>query len=150
MTGESVQKNGRQTEDARRRQRKNGEPQKSGLCQKGRKNLRRTGADYEKAAGGYLESLGYEILEYNYRCRLGEIDIVAKDGEYIVFFEVKYRADQRKGTPLEAVDIRKQNIIFRCAMYYLTQHRLSDVPCRFDVIGIEDTKVTHIKNAFMG
>lgn len=127
-----------------------GKTERAGESMTGKKNLRRTGTDYEKAAGGYLESIGYEILEYNYRCRLGEIDIVAKDGEYIVFCEVKYRADQRKGTPLEAVDTRKQNIIFRCAMYYLTTRRLSDVPCRFDVIGIEDTKVTHIKNAFTG
>lgn len=121
-----------------------------------KKNKRQTGAYYEQAAGRYLEQLGYEILEYNYRCRSGEIDIIAKDGAYVVFCEVKYRADSRKGDPLEAVDTRKQNVIFRCAMYYLAEHHLNDVPCRFDVIGIqgqdgsEDAKVTYIKNAFTG
>lgn len=117
-----------------------------------KKNKRQTGAYYEQEAGRYLEQMGYEILEYNYRCRFGEIDIVAKDGEYVVFCEVKYRADGRKGNPLEAVDVRKQKVIFRCAMYYLTEHHLEDVPCRFDVIGIQgkDGKVTYIKNAFTG
>ena len=121
-----------------------------------KKNKRQTGAYYEQAAGRYLEQLGYEILEYNYRCRSGEIDIIAKDGAYVVFCEVKYRADSRKGDPLEAVDTRKQNVIFRCAMYYLAEHHLNDVPCRFDVIGIQGkdgmkgAEVTYIKNAFTG
>ena len=102
--------------------------------QSGRRNRRQTGTDYERAAGGYLESIGYEILEYNYRCKTGEIDIVAKDGEYIVFCEVKYRSDRRKGGALAAVDARKQQIIFRCAMFYLTERHLGDVPCRWDKI----------------
>ena len=121
-----------------------------------KRNNRQTGAYYEQTAGRYLERLGCEILEYNYRCRAGEIDIVAKDGEYVVFCEVKYRSDGRKGNPLEAVDARKQNTIFHCAMYYLKEHRLEDASCRFDVIGIqgrdgmEDAEVTYIKNAFTG
>ena len=90
------------------------------------KNRRKTGADYEKAAGFYLEQMGYEILQFNYRCRLGEIDLIAKDGAYYVFCEVKYRADERKGSPLEAVDARKQQKIFRTAMYYLTEQQLED------------------------
>ena len=97
-----------------------------------------------------LEQMGYEILQFNYRCRLGEIDLIAKDGAYYVFCEVKYRADERKGSPLEAVDARKQQKIFRTAMYYLTEQQLEDVPCRFDVVGIEGTKITLIKNAFGG
>ena len=51
------------------------------------------GTAYEKLAGAYLEQQGYEILEYNYRCRMGEIDIVARQGGYLVFVEVKYRAE---------------------------------------------------------
>ena len=115
-----------------------------------RKSTRQTGTDYERAAGYYLEQLGYEILEYNYRCRAGEIDLIAKDGEYLVFCEVKYRSDGRKGSPLEAVDARKQRTIFRCAAHYLTGRGNTDVPCRFDVIGIDGTAVTHVKNAFTG
>ena len=114
------------------------------------KSSRQTGTDYERAAGYYLEQLGYEILEYNYRCRAGEIDLVAKDGEYLVFCEVKYRSDRRKGGPLEAVGPAKQKTIFRCAMFYLTERHIENVPCRFDVIGIEGTEVTYIKNAFAG
>ena len=114
------------------------------------KNKRQTGAKYEQAAGFYLEQLGYEIIEYNYRCRFGEIDIIAKDGSYLVFCEVKYRSDRRKGGALAAVDARKQQIIFRRAMFYLTERHLGDVPCRFDVIGVEKSKITHITNAFTG
>ncbi len=114
------------------------------------KNRRRTGADYEQAVGYYLQQMGYEVLEYNYRCRIGEIDIIARDGEYLVFCEVKYRRDDRKGAPLEAVDVRKQRTIFRCAQCYLAEHRLGDVPCRFDAAGVQGGKITYVKDAFMG
>lgn len=105
-----------------------------------RKNNRYTGTIYEQKAGAYLEGLGYRILEYNYRCRQGEIDIIAMDGEYLVFCEVKYRSDRSKGMPEEAVDIRKQRVISKCALYYMTVHGLFHVPCRFDVIGILGTR----------
>ena len=114
------------------------------------KNKRQTGTKYEQAAGFFLEQMGYEILEYNYRCRFGEIDIIAKDGVCLVFCEVKYRSGRGKGSPLEAVDYRKQQTIFRCASHYLAGQGLGNIPCRFDVIGIEGTAVTHIKNAFTG
>ena len=114
------------------------------------KNRRRKGADYEKAVGYYLEQCGYEILQYNYRCRAGEIDIVAKDGPYLVFCEVKYRSGAGKGSPLEAVDGRKQSRLYRSAVYYLAEHGLDGVPCRFDVAGIEGTDITYIKDAFAG
>lgn len=110
-----------------------------------RKNNRQTGARYERIAGAYLESQGYRILQYNFRCRQGEIDIIAKDGEVLVFCEVKFRSDLSSGLPEEAVDYRKQRVISRCALYYLTAHGISEVQCRFDVIGIlgggEDTEV---------
>ena len=121
-----------------------------------KKNKRQPGADYAQAAGKYLEQLGYEILEYNYRCRAGEIDIIAKDNGCVVFCEVKYRSDDQKGHPLEAVDERKQKVIFRCAVHYLSERCLGDIPCRFDVIGIrgkdgmKQAEVTYIKNAFTG
>lgn len=115
-----------------------------------KKNNRHTGTVYEQAAGHYLENLGFEILEYNYRCRAGEIDIVAKDGLYLVFCEVKYRSDGRKGSALEAVDHRKQKTLFRCALYYMAEHHTGDIPCRFDVIGIEGSRIKLIKNAFTG
>ena len=61
-----------------------------------KENQREKGAYWEQKAGAYLESIGYEILEYNFRCRMGEIDIIAQDGEYLVFCEVKYRAGQER------------------------------------------------------
>ena len=111
-------------------------------------NTRKTGARYEKHAGAYLEAHGYEILQYNYRCKKGEIDIVAKDGEYLVFCEVKYRAGVSGGSPAEAVDLRKQKKISGSAMYYLMENYLTDVPCRFDVVAIQGREITLIKNAF--
>lgn len=113
-------------------------------------NQRKVGNVYEQAVGYYLEQQGYEILEYNYRCRMGEIDIVAQDGEYLVFCEVKYRRSHGAGSPLEAVDQWKQKTIWKVAQHYLMMHRLTEVPCRFDVIGIEDGKIIVIKNAFEG
>lgn len=113
-----------------------------------RRNQRAAGAAYEKAAGFFLEQQGYEILKYNYRCRAGEIDIIAKDGECLVFCEVKYRSGKTKGSPLEAVTWKKQKTLVRCALCYLTEQQTGDLPCRFDVIGIEQTKIMHVKNAF--
>lgn len=111
-------------------------------------NRRAVGAEYERQAGVYLKRLGYELLEYNYRCKKGEIDIVARDGEYLVFCEVKYRSSLKKGYPLEAVNMKKQRILSQCAMYYLMQKGLADVSCRFDVISIAGREITLIKNAF--
>ena len=67
----------------------------------------------ERKAGAYLEGLGYEILEYNFRGRGGEIDIVARENRYLIFVEVKYRRNEKTGSPLEAVDDRKQRRICR-------------------------------------
>lgn len=111
-------------------------------------NKRGLGTENEKRAGRYLERHGYQIIEYNYRCKLGEIDIVAKDGEYLVFCEVKYRSGTRSGHPLEAVDAKKQQIISNCALHYITVKNVKDMPCRFDVIGVTDHEIYVVKNAF--
>ena len=84
-----------------------------------RKNNRETGSHYERLAGAYLEQEGYEILEYNYRCKTGEIDIIAKEGQTLVFVEVKYRKDDKKGYPAQAVDQRKQQKIRKRIIYPL-------------------------------
>ena len=113
-------------------------------------NKRELGSKYEQAVGYYLEQQGYEVLEYNYRCRFGEIDLIARDGEYLVFCEVKFRKSLRAGSSLEAVDERKQKTIYLVAQHYLMMHHLDDIPCRFDVIGVEHNKVIVMKNAFEG
>lgn len=115
-----------------------------------RQNNRRIGTAYEQAAGYYLEQQGYEILEYNYRCRRGEIDFIAKEGDCLVFCEVKYRRNGGKGSPLDAVDRKKQRTIYQCAEYYMLENHLKEIPCRFDVIGVEGKQITLIKNAFEG
>lgn len=112
-------------------------------------NKRDVGAVYERTALFYLEQKGYRIVETNFRCRAGEIDMIARDGEYLVFVEVKYRSTGRKGSSLEAVTPRKQAVIRKVAQYYLMVRRLGDsLPCRFDVVGIDEEEVTILKDAF--
>ena len=112
-------------------------------------NKRQIRTAYEQLAAAYLMEQGYEIVTLNYRIRTGEIDIVAKDGEYLCFVEVKYRSDDRAGSGLCAVNIRKQTTIIRVAQYYMMQHGLDEwTPCRFDVVSIDGEEITLIQNAF--
>ena len=109
---------------------------------------RKVGARYERAAAVFLESMGYEILERNFRCRMGEIDLIARQGGYLVFVEVKYRRDRRAGSPEEAVDRRKQRSIGLAARVYLQEKGLEEVPCRFDVAAVDGGEIRIIKDAF--
>lgn len=112
-------------------------------------NKRQVGSDYEQRAAKYLKEKGMSILEMNYRNRGGEIDIIAKDGEYICFIEVKYRTTSQYGSPLEAVNFRKQQQIRKVALYYLMRQGFSEwTPCRFDVIAFEGEELMHLENAF--
>ncbi len=110
-----------------------------------------TGSAYERRAAEYLISRGLTILEYNYRCKIGEIDLIAQDKNYIVFVEVKYRQTKEQGWAVEAVDRRKQQRIMRVAQWYLvsTVHSV-DVPCRFDVVAVDGTEIRWYKDAFQG
>lgn len=120
----------------------------SGEKRKVRKNHREIGEKWEKRAGEVLAQQGYQILEYNYRCRTGEIDLIAREGNYLVFCEVKFRDNTETEHPLEAVDCRKQRVISKAAAYYLYTHHMGEIPCRFDVIGILGEKIIVMKNAF--
>ncbi|MBR2766339.1 MAG: YraN family protein [Blautia sp.] len=112
-------------------------------------NKRLLGAEKENLAAAWLEDQGLRILARNYRCRLGEIDLIAKDQETVVFLEIKYRKNPDKGEAVWAVDMRKQRVISKVAKYYLTAvFRSVDIPCRFDVIGIDGEQITWIRNAF--
>lgn len=112
-------------------------------------NHRAVGTEYETLACEYLTQQGYQILERNFRCRQGEIDIVAKDSKYLVFIEVKYRRSGQEGDPAEAVDARKQARILRTARYYMTRYHISeDTPCRFDVVAVLGTEIRLIQDAF--
>ena len=112
-------------------------------------NKRALGARYERMAGRFLEEQGLRILAYNFRCRWGEIDLVAWEGKTLVFVEVKYRTTERSGSPFEAVDVKKQQVICRCADFYRVRYRVpANRPCRFDVVGISGGQITLIRNAF--
>ena len=83
-----------------------------------------------------LEKRGYEILARRYRVAAGEIDVVARDGETLVFVEVKARTSHEFGSAAEAVTSGKQRKLVRLATGYLAEHKLHDCPCRFDVVAI--------------
>lgn len=113
------------------------------------------GAWGEDKAVRYLQSQGYEILERNFHSRYGEIDIIARDGAFLVFAEVRLRASIRHGRPEETVDHRKQEKLRLTAECYLQTHETQLQP-RFDVVALYakngmDTRplpVRHIQNAF--
>ena len=112
-------------------------------------NRRETGSLYEAAAAAYLEEQGYRILARNFRSRRAEIDIVAQEGRYLVFVEVKHRAGTRHGTGPDAVTRCKQQRICSAAAYYLRRFRISaDMPVRFDVLAIDGNGIRLIRNAF--
>ena len=111
---------------------------------------RRTGAQMEGLAAEYLTARGVSILERNYRTRTAEVDLIGREGGYLVFFEVKYRSSTRMGSPLEAVNAAKQKKIRDAARRYLYENGLpADQPVRFDCIGILGGEITWIRNAFM-
>ena len=98
-------------------------------------NQREVGTRQESRAAEYLESLGYHILVRNFRCRFGEIDLIAKQDDTYIFIEVKYRTGRTAGDPTSAVDGKKQKKISKTADYYRMLHQIPmDVPCRFDVV----------------
>ncbi len=114
---------------------------------------KRTGDAGEQAAAAHLRAAGYAILAMQYRARTGEVDIVAADGDTLVFVEVKARRSGDYGTPAEAVTYRKQGRIMATAQCYMKHHGLYDKPMRFDVIEIifaqgKVAKLNHIVNAF--
>lgn len=111
-------------------------------------NKRAVGALYEAKAASYLERQGYRILVRNYRCRFGEIDLVALHQGYLVFVEVKYRQNMQSGDGAEAVDWRKQQRIIRAARWYLMEKHMDDYPCRFDVVAILGEEIRLIQDAF--
>lgn len=105
----------------------------------------------EILAQNYLKKLGYKIIATNMKNNIGEIDIIAKHKKTIVFVEVKTRISNAFGYPAEAVDERKQQKIRAVAELYLQQNKLTNAPCRFDVVSVlgdEDYKIDHIINAF--
>lgn len=111
-------------------------------------NNRRVGGAQETRAKAELERLGYKILKQNFRCRIGEIDMIALHKGYLVFIEVKYRKNSKTGYAAEAVTWKKQQIISRVADYYIRTHCRKIPSCRFDVAAIDGAVFSVYENAF--
>lgn len=105
----------------------------------------------EDLAYRYLSQQGLRLIERNFRCRVGELDIIMKDGANVVFVEVRSRRNNRYGTPAETITLAKQRRLIRAALYFLQQRRL-DAPCRFDIIAVSQESpkpaLEWIKDAF--
>ena len=110
------------------------------------------GKEGERIAELFLKKKRYKLVERNYRCAAGELDLVMLDHRVIVFVEVKTRTGSGYGTPLEAVESRKQQKMIHAAQFFLTAKKLSQREARFDVVGISwreaQPVVEHIENAF--
>lgn len=105
----------------------------------------------EIIAADYLKEKGYKVLEVNYKNKIGEIDLIAKDGDYLVFVEVKARLSQKFGHPFEAIDERKQQKIHAVASLYMVKNHKYGSNCRFDaisILGLENPEIRHIVDAF--
>ena len=112
-------------------------------------NKRKVGSEKEDEAARFLTKRGLKILELNFHNRFGEIDIIAKDGDFTVFVEVKYRKSAASGHPEEAVSMKKARTISKVADYYRLCRKLpEDAKVRFDVIAIEGDDLRWYKNAF--
>ncbi|MDE7071329.1 MAG: YraN family protein [Clostridia bacterium] len=111
-------------------------------------NNRKSGIEGENTAVEYLKKQGYLIIERNFNTKVGEIDIIAKDKDTIVFIEVKARENTKFGQPIESITPHKVHSIIRTAQWYLSSKKKYNSLCRFDVIEILRGEVTHTKHAF--
>jgi len=111
-----------------------------------------TGKEGEKIAAEFLKKNGYHIAEVNYRCPIGEIDIVARDKNELVFVEVKARKSNALGYPEQAVGVKKQKKMSQLALWYLQEKKISDGHARFDVVAVlmlpTGNNVRLFRNAF--
>lgn len=119
-------------------------------------NMRAIGQDAEQQACHYLLAQGLELVEQNYHCRLGEIDLIMRDVDSLVFVEVRYRQNDACGSGAASVNYYKQKKIIKAASYYLTRQGLYDkIYSRFDVVSMSAVKgqaphIEWIKDAFPG
>ncbi|RJQ41478.1 MAG: YraN family protein [Nitrospiraceae bacterium] len=113
--------------------------------------MKQFGSKGEDLAAEFLKAQGYRIIERNYKTPIGELDIIAKDGETLVFVEVKTRSSNAFGYPFEAVDARKKHKLKNLALFYMKALK-KNCAARFDVISINLTgsekEIEHIKDAF--
>lgn len=113
-----------------------------------RHTTRQRGAEAEQQAEAYLEQHGLRVVARNYRTPRGELDLVMRDGETLVFIEVRYRKNAGFGGAAESVHRAKQQRVIAAAQHYLQRHRLTQSACRFDVALLGRDKIEWIKDAF--
>ncbi len=115
---------------------------------------KKLGIQGEKLAAKFLKRRGYKITQRNYKCKLGEIDIVAQQDKTVVFVEVKTRRTEEFGPPQYAITAAKKKQISKAALSYIREKNFTEQSCRFDVIAItfspesRKPKIEHIENAF--
>ncbi|MGC3872063.1 YraN family protein [Halomonas sp. GXIMD04776] len=116
-----------------------------------RNDARSRGEAIEGVTADWLEARGLSLVARNQHAKGGEIDLIMRDGDTLVFVEVRHRADTRHGHPLETVNLAKQRRLIRAARFYLLRNRLS-CACRFDVVGVIGTapqlEFTWVRAAF--
>ena len=127
-------------------------PQRSELYGRGSKHHLRQGRQGEELAVNHLKRLGYRIICRNYRCSLGEIDIITRHRGVLVFVEVKSRRSEAFGSPKQAITPAKRHKLSQVAWHYLQEHDLTETSARFDVVTVSDIKGSPhfevIENAF--
>lgn len=107
------------------------------------------GSDAEAIALKHLKKHGLVLIDQNFRCRFGEIDLIMSESETLVFIEVRYRRNSHYGSPIESVTNAKQEKVRTTAQHYLLKNNIGESrPTRFDVIGIVPNEIAWIKNAF--
>jgi putative endonuclease len=111
---------------------------------------RAVGAFGEGLAADFLQTHNLRIVQRNYTCPGGEIDLICTDGETLVFVEVRLRADDEHGDPLETISVEKRRRLVRAARRYLAEQGIDEdtQACRFDVVGVVGSEVVYLKNAF--
>lgn len=112
-------------------------------------NTRVVGGIYEEQCANYLKKHGFQIVTQNYKCKIGEIDIIAVKNNILRFIEVKYRKNESFGFPIEAVNKRKQNKMMKAASWFLNENKqYENMQCSFDVISITENHVEYLFNCF--
>src|SRR5262245_12910474 len=113
-------------------------------------STRSVGEQYESLAADYLSARGFRIIERNFTCKGGELDLVCDDAGTLVFVEVRARADGDYGSPEETIRHEKKHRIVHAARVYLQARGIVEeaTPCRFDVIAVEGEEIRYFMNAF--
>ncbi len=111
-------------------------------------NNRKKGRNYELKTAEYLQNNSFQILDMNYNCRFGEVDIIAKEQEELVFIEVKYRMNDKYGHPSEAINFYKKRNIINVSRWYIHENKLYETNIRYDVAIWLNGKLEYYKGAF--